>query len=230
MYRLLTTHAERVGVSPVAFPSLSGCGLLSLCRLTGAAERVRYRAGCAREPAERNFPQPFTSHKATGKAPILSERSTIRHPGRARFAPASHPFAQCAGRRWAVGRCPSSPALQPDGGGRSMPIPAAGRNICRLAALVGTCGRGCGQPHRLRGFSPSAPLPPSLAARPCPCGACAASLPVAAQPGRVILPRPNTLRRSPSHATQNPPAHCSRAVRGDLYRQNVAGGLARREA
>ena len=190
MYRLLTTHAERVGVSPVAFPSLSGCGLLSLCRLTGAAERVRYIAGCAREPAERNFPQPFTSHKATGKAPILSERSTMRHPGRARFAPASHPFAQCAGRRWAVGLCPSSPALQPDGGGRSMPLPAAGRNICRLAALVGTCGRGCGQPHRLRGFSPSAPLPPSLAARPCPCGACAASLPVAAQPGRVILPRP----------------------------------------
>ena len=230
MYRLLTTHAERVGVSPVAFPSLSGCGLLSLCRLTGAAERVRYIAGCAREPAERNFPQPFTSHKATGKAPILSERSTMRHPGRARFAPASHPFAQCAGRRWAVGLCPSSPALQPDGGGRSMPIPAAGRNICRLAALVGTFGLGCGLPLRLRGFSPSAPLPPLLSARPRPCGACAASLPVAAQPGRSLRSRPNTLRRSPSHATQYQPAHCSRAVRGDLCRQDVAGGLARREA
>lgn len=210
MIRLLTTNAERVGVSPVAFPSLSGCGQLSLCRLTGAAERVRYKAGCAREPAERNFPQPFSSHKATGKAPILSECSTIRLPGRAP-SPRVPPVAQCAGRRWAVGLCPSSPALQPDGDGRSMPIPAAGRKICRLAALVGTCGRGCGQPHRLRGFSPSAPLPPSLAARPCPCGACAASLPVAAQPGRVILPRPSTLRRSPSHATQNPPTHCSRA-------------------
>lgn len=111
MIRLLTTNAERVGVSPVAFPSLSGCGQLSLCRLTGAAERVRYKAGCAREPAERNFPQPFSSHKATGKAPILSECSTIRLPGRAPFGPASHPFAQCAGRRWAVGLCPSSPAL-----------------------------------------------------------------------------------------------------------------------
>ena len=32
------------------------------------------------------------------------------------FAPRP-PVAQCAGRRWAVGLCPSSPALQPDGEG-----------------------------------------------------------------------------------------------------------------
>ena len=38
-------------------------------------------------------------------------RCTMRLPGSAPLRPATPPVAPCAGRRWAVGLCPSSPAL-----------------------------------------------------------------------------------------------------------------------
>lgn len=85
----------------------------------------------------------------------------MRRPGNAPLRPASHPFAQCAGRRWVVGLYPSSPALQPDGEG-AFDAPFRSRpeylSLSRFSGHVRAWLRAAPSPAGLLPFRPASSL------------------------------------------------------------------------